>query len=320
MSGGGSAPQFGERADLGPDDVCYRHPDRPSLTLCQRCGNTICTQCQTVSAVGVLCPDCVREAKPSTGQRMARSSRAAVRRVGDRGTPVVTYAVMAVCGLVFVAQLLSNWLGESEVTHALWYAPVYSLPDWVSALRYSDVAFEPWRMLTSVFTHSTGFLFHVLFNMYALWLFGRHLEQVIGRAAFLTLYLFSGLGGSLGVMLWAYADPSTIGVPTVGASGAIFGVMAATLIAHRAAGVSIVSLAVLVAINFAIGLLPGAAISWQAHLGGMVVGAATMWLLLATRGPRRKASRMLALVLLGAVLVALGALYWVVLPSVPWLA
>jgi membrane associated rhomboid family serine protease len=315
-----SAPQFGERAELGPDDVCYRHPDRPSLSLCQRCGRTICPQCQTVSAVGVLCPECVREAQASAGQRVARSGRATARRLGDSGTAVVTYGIMAVCALVFAAQLLSSWFGDNGVTHALWYAPVYSLPDWVSGMRYSDVSFEPWRMLTSVFTHSTGFLFHILFNMYALWLFGRHLEQVVGRAAFLTLYLFAGLGGSLGVMLWAYADPASVGVPTVGASGAIFGVLAATLVAFRAARVNITSLAVLVAINFAIGLLPGASISWQAHLGGMVVGAATMWLLLATRGPRKRNARIAGLVGLGAVLVALGALYWVVLPAVPWLA
>lgn len=315
-----SAPQFGERAELGPDDVCYRHPDRPSLSLCQRCGRTICPQCQMVSAVGVLCPECVRESRASTGQRVARSGRATARRLSDSGTPIVTYGIMAVCALVFVGQLLSNWLGDNGVTHALWYAPVYSLPDWVSGMKYSDVSFEPWRMLTSVFTHSTGFLFHILFNMYALWLFGRHLEQVVGRAAFLTLYLFAGLGGSLAVMLWAYADPASVGVPTVGASGAIFGVLAATLVAFRAAQVNITSLAVLLAINFAIGLLPGASISWQAHLGGMVIGAVTMWLLLATRGSRKRTARIIGLVALGAVLVALGGLYWVALPAVPWLA
>ncbi len=321
-----SAPQFGERAELGPDDVCYRHSDRPSLTLCQRCGNTICPDCQTVSAVGVLCPDCVRAAQASPGRRAARSGRATARRLGDPGTPVVTYGIIAVCAVVFVAQLIGVWFfkdpqtGVDPVTGALWYAPVYSLPDWASALRYSDVVFEPWRMLTSVFTHSTGFLLHILFNMYALWLFGRHLEQVLGRAAFLTLYLFSGLGGSLGVMLWAYVDPATVGVPTVGASGAIFGVLAATLVAFRAARVNITSLAVLVAINFGIGLLPGANISWQAHLGGLLVGAGTMWLLLATRGPRRRNARVFGLVGVGAALVALGALYWVVLPPVAWLA
>lgn len=314
-----STPQFGERIEFGPDDVCYRHPDRPSLTLCQRCGHTICPECQTVSAVGVLCPDCVRLAQGSAGRRAVRSTRTTARRLGDAGTPVVTYGIMLVCAAVFVAQLLSSWFGDNGVTHALWYAPVYSLPDSVSSLRYSDVGFEPWRMLTSVFTHSTGFLLHILFNMFALWLFGRHLEQALGRAAFLTLYLFSGLGGSLAVMLWGYVDAASIGVPTVGASGAIFGVLAATIVAYRAARVNITSLVVLVAINFAIGLLPGAAISWQAHLGGMIVGALTATLLLATRGPRKQNARLLGLIAIGAVLVALSGLYLVLLPQVPWL-
>ena len=74
MSSGGSVPQFGERADYGPEDVCYRHPDTPSFTLCQRCGRTICSQCQTVSSVGVLCPECVRE--PSLAAPHRKRARA----------------------------------------------------------------------------------------------------------------------------------------------------------------------------------------------------------------------------------------------------
>src|SRR5690606_12302887 len=124
--------QFGERAELGPDDVCYRHADRPSLTLCQRCGRTICPQCQTASAVGVLCPECVRESQQSAGARAVRSGRVAARRVGGRGAPVITYGIMAVCAAVFIAQMLSSWFGQNGVTHALWYAPVYSLPDDIS--------------------------------------------------------------------------------------------------------------------------------------------------------------------------------------------
>lgn len=304
MSGGGSTPQFGERAEYGPDDICYRHTGVHSFTLCQRCGRTICPQCQVVSAVGVLCPDCVKEAQPPAAQRIGRSARATSRRIAAGDTPIVTYGLMIACALVFVAQWLSANYGDNEVTRALWYAPIYSLPQ----------IFEPWRMLTAMFTHSTGFIFHILFNMFALWLFGRNLEQVLGRLWFLVLYLFAGIGGSLMVMFWVYADAMSIQVATVGASGAIFGVLAATLVAFRAANVNITSLAVLIAINFGIGLLPGAAISWQAHLGGMVVGAAAMWLLLATRGPRRRRARVLGMVGLGLVLVLLGGAYFVVSP------
>lgn len=309
MSRDASGPQFGERAEFGPDDICYRHPDRHSFTLCQRCGRTICPECQQISAVGVLCPDCVRQTQPGAAQRAARSTRVATRRLADRSTPVITYGIMALCGMVFAAQVLSANLGDNEVTRALWYAPLYSMPQ----------VFEPWRMLTAIFTHSTGFIFHILFNLLALWLFGRNLEQMIGRSAFLLLYLFSGVGGSLGVMLWAYVDVTSLQVATVGASGAIFGLLAATLVAYKAARINITSLAVLIGINFAIGLLPGASISWQAHLGGMIVGAITMWVLLATRGPRRTSARVASLVAIAAMLVALSGLYLVVPPiSVGW--
>lgn len=301
MTSGGS-PQFGERAEYGPDDVCYRHPDRHSFTLCQRCGKTICAQCQIASSVGVLCPQCVKEAQPSAAKRTGRSARAFTRRAS--GTSAVTYGIMILCGLVFVAQWLGAQFGGNAVTAALWYAPLYSLPQ----------MFEPWRMVTSMFTHSTGFLLHILFNMYALWLFGRNLEQLLGRAWFLVLYLYAGLGGSLMVMGWVYVDLESIRVATVGASGAIFGVLAATLVAYRAARVNITSLAVLIAINFGIGFLPGTSISWQAHLGGMIVGAVTMWLLLATRGPRKKQLRVFGMIGLGALLVLLSAAYLVVSP------
>lgn len=310
MSTGASGPQFGERAEFGPDDICYRHSDRPSFTLCQRCGRTICGECQHNSAVGVLCSDCVRQTQPSGITQTRRKTRAISRRLTATDAPVVTYIITAICVVVYAAQLISANFGDNGVTAALWYAPLYSFPG----------EFEPWRMVTAMFTHSTGFIFHILFNLYALWLFGRNLERMMGRAAFTLLYIFSGLGGSLAVMLWAYVDPQTVLVPTVGASGAIFGVLAATLVAHRAARVNIRSLAVLIGLNFAIGLLPGAAISWQAHLGGMIIGAVSMWAILRTRGPRHKGARIAWLSLIAGVLVLLTASYFVVQPDLAQLA
>lgn len=302
----GSGPTFGERAEFGPDDVCYRHPRTHSFTLCQRCGRTICAECQVVSAVGVLCTDCVKQIQPSGVKRASRRARVTSRRIAALDTPV-TYAIMALCAVVYVAQMLSHYFGADEVTRSLWYAPLYSVPSSFGP------GFEPWRMVTSMFTHSTGFIFHILFNMYALWLFGRNLEEMLGKWRFAALYLLSGLGGSLAVMLWAYADPSSILVPTVGASGAIFGVLGAMLVAYRAARINITSLLVLVAINFGIGLIPGASISWQAHLGGLLVGAGTMWALLALRGSSPR-NRTLALVGITAVLVLASFAFFVALP------
>lgn len=312
MAANGSNPAFGERASYGPNDVCYRHAGVHSFTLCQRCGRTICPDCQTTSAVGVLCPECVKQTQPGAGQRSSLKMSRAGRRIAALDTPV-TYGIMAACVLVFIAQSLSHYFGADQVTRALWYAPLYSLPNW---LGLSEVGFEPWRMVTVMFTHSTGFIFHILFNMMALWLFGRNLEQLIGRAQFLVLYLFAGIGGSLGVMLWVYVDPATLTTPTVGASGAIFGVLGATLVALKAANTNVTSLMVLIGINLAIGFLPGAAISWQAHVGGMLVGALTMWLMLGVRDRRRKARRVVTLVSLGVILAALACAYLVVMPDI----
>lgn len=314
MSFGGSGkPQFGEMAEPGPEDFCYRHKDRPSFALCQRCGRTICSECQTVSSVGVLCADCVRAATPSTAARAGRKARVMTRKLGDKERPIVTYAIMVLCLVVFAAQMVGTWFfaspatGVDPVTGALWYAPLHSLPS----------IFEPWRMITAMFTHSTGFLLHILFNMYALWLFGPNLERLLGRLWFSALYLLGGFGGSLGVMIWVYFAPDTmraLQTATVGASGAIFALLAATLVAMKSQRVNVTSLAVLIGINFAIGFMPGAAISWQAHLGGMIVGALSMWVLLATNGPRKKNIRTLAMVGLTVALVAVSMIYFVLPP------
>lgn len=310
-----SEPRFGERAEPGPNDVCYRHPDTVSFTLCQRCSRTICPKCQISSPVGVLCPECVREMQPSRKQQLTRKTRVAGRKLAALDTPVTTI-ILIVNLAVFGLQLLGQYFLSNGVTTALWYAPVYSVPSGVHDVQGQmfGFSFEPWRMLTVTFTHSTGFLMHILFNMYALWLFGRNIEQILGRAKFLALYLLSGLGGSVAVMLWAYVDPNSLLVPTVGASGAIFGLLGATVVALRTAQVSTRTLLVMIAINLAIGFIPGASISWQAHLGGIIVGTVTMWLLSKNRGPRQRAGRTASLVGVGAVLVALSFAYFVALP------
>ncbi len=320
-----SGPAYGERAEYGEHDVCYRHPDRHSFTLCQRCGRTICAECQIVSPVGVLCAECARQTSgPQGAARVARSARVTGRRLAALEYPV-TLAIIAVNVVVFALQLLSYHFGQNQVTGALWYIPLYSLADGAHLVPGGvlqgypgevlvSTSFEPWRMLTVMFTHSVTFLPHILFNMLALYLFGRNLETIIGRWRFLALYLIAGMGGSLGVMLWGYADPSSVFTPTVGASGAIFGVLAATLVVFKAMRANVTSLAVLLGINLAIGFMPGAGVSWQAHLGGMAVGALATWIIVRTRGPRLRTRQIVSLVALSAGLAALSCAYLVVSP------
>ena len=248
----------------------------------------------------------MRAAAPSPAARAGRKARVFTRKLSDQDRPVVTYTIMVICAVVFAAQMLARWFfsgssGVDPVTAALWYAPVHSLPQF----------FEPWRMFTAMFTHSPGFFLHILFNMYALWLFGPNLERMLGRLWFTALYLLGGLGGSLGVMFWVFFAPdqvSALRTATVGASGAIFALLAATFVALRANRVNVTSLAVLIGINFAIGFIPGAAISWQAHLGGFVTGALVAAALIGTRKSRSPLLQWGALAGIGVLVVGLAAL------------
>ena len=270
---------------------CYRHPDRQSFVLCQRCGRTICGECQTPGAVGVICPECMREQRASA-PRTKPAVLTRVRAAAGRGAPVVTYSLIGITLAVFVLQLLPGL----AITDRLLYAGVYSIPG----------NLEPWRMVTSVFVHSTGLIFHVLLNMYTLWIFGQLLEGILGRWRFLALYLISGLGGSIGV-LWL-SDPR-IGV--VGASGAIFGLMGAFLVIQRRLGGQTTQLFVLLGINLVIGFVPGFNIAWQAHLGGLVVGALVGFIFVETRQRSRQALQVWLLAGVVVVLLILSLRYFV---------
>jgi membrane associated rhomboid family serine protease len=263
-------------------NYCYRHPDRQSFILCQRCGRTVCPECQTPAPVGVICPECMRQQR----RNAPRTKPAVLTRLTGSGSPTVTYALMGITVAVFLLQLVPG-LG---VTDLLRYAGAYSYPG----------TFEPWRMLTTVFAHSTGFIFHVLLNMYTLWIFGQILEGMLGRGRFLALYLLSGFAGSLGVLF--LANPL---VPVVGASGAIFGLMGAFLVIQRRLGGNSTQLLILVGVNLVIGFLPGLNVAWQAHLGGLVGGAVVAAVLVQTRRPAQRTSQ---LVLLGAVAVVMVVL------------
>jgi membrane associated rhomboid family serine protease len=240
------------------DNFCYRHPDRQSFILCQRCGRTICPECQTQAPVGVHCPECVREHRQSA-PRSKPAVVTAINRARRGDGPVVTYSILALTALVYLAQLFSG----GAVTDALLYWGPYTET-------------QPWRLITSALVHSEGSFFHILFNMYALFIFGRMLEGMMGRWRFLALYALSALGGSVAVLLLA---PMT---PVVGASGAIFGLFGAFFVINRGLGGNSIQLVVVLGLNLLIGfIVPG--IAWQAHIGGVIVGALVGFILMRTR-------------------------------------
>ncbi len=260
-------------------NVCYRHPDRQSYIRCQRCGRTICPECQTQAAVGVHCPECVREARAS----MPRTQPAIVTALRRTGAPVVTYAIIALCVLVFAGELI---FGSPFINDIVYFAP-YTLS-------------EPWRIVTHLFAHSPAFPFlHLLFNMLTLFMFGRVLEPLLGRLRFIALYFLSGFGGAVAVLLLAP------GTAVLGASGAIFGIVAAYFVIQRRLGFSNPTLLIIIVVNLAIGFFPGSSISWQAHVGGLIVGAAIGLIYIRTRS---RAQRTLQVILIAVVAVALAAI------------
>ena len=234
-----------------PVPVCPRHPDRESYVRCQRCERPVCPQCQRVAPVGVQCVDCVAE-----GARGTREARTAFGGRLHQGRPVVTLTLVGLC---VVAYLLQLGLGAS-FTYRFGFAPVVA-------------ASEPWRFLTAAFLHSPSSITHILFNLYALWLTGPYLEHLLGRARFAALYLVCALGGSVGSLLLASPDGPSWGTLSVGASGAVFGLFGALLVVQRRLNQRSGQIIAIVAINGVIGfVVPN--IAWQAHLGGLVTGAA----------------------------------------------
>ncbi len=228
--------------------TCPRHPDRVSYVRCQRCGRPACPECSVQASVGVQCVDCVREA-----QRTAPVHRTALGAPLRTGRPVVTYTIIALCLISYVLQL--------------------SVDGWTGRLAFSPFTgeLEPWRFVTAAFLHSTQ-IFHVALNMYALWIVGPYLENLLGRARFISLYLLSAVGGHVAVVLLADPLSASWFTGTVGASGAVFGLFGAIFVVMRRMGQEARGMLVIIGLNLVVGfVVPN--ISWQGHLGGLVTGA-----------------------------------------------
>ena len=173
----------------------------------------------------------------------------------------------------------------SSVTTTMFYAPLLTV-------------LEPWRMLTAGFVHSPDSFWHILINIYSIYIFGRVIEPMLGPSRFLVLYLISILGGSA-MVLWL-SEPV---VPVVGASGAFFGLMGAYLIMLRAIGDNSGLLVGLIAVNLVFGfVVPG--ISWQGHLGGLLAGMAVTSVYARTRYKSALSQKIQVLGVLGLIVLA----------------
>ncbi len=279
------------------ENFCYRHPDRQSFVLCQRCTRTVCADCQTQAPVGVICPECMKADRKAQTPAQRRASRVWRGGSSDSSRPLATYVIIAVTAVVGVLQVVFGPI----VDRTLLFATPYLFPDMFGG----GFTFEPWRLLTAMLVHSG--IMHFALNMLALWMIGRSLEPLLGRWRFVALYLIGGLGGSVAM---AVLDP---GVATVGASGGIFALMGALLVIGRHIGANIRGILVILAINLAIGFIQTLNIAWQAHIGGAAVGALIGVIFARTR---RRSQRVVQILLLVALVIALLALAFIVSPIV----
>jgi membrane associated rhomboid family serine protease len=262
-------PQTPGQEPVEAEPVCPRHPDRVAYVRCQRCERPVCPECQRPAAVGVQCVDCVRESA-----KASRTVRTPFGGAVTDGRPLVTYTLIGLCFVVWLVQK--------------------SYPSFTDHLEFAPYAasHRPWTFLTAAFLHSTTDYAHIFSNMLALYICGQFLEPLLGRARFLGLYLVSAVGGSVGFLVMASPSFPTDGqggawwTPTVGASGAVFGLFAALVVMNRKLGLSSAGVFVLIGINAFLGFTV-ANIAWQAHLGGLITGAVAATLLVFAPRERR---------------------------------
>lgn len=253
-------------SQAGATPRCKNHPDRVTYVGCQRCGQPICPECSISAAVGMQCSDCVKQ-----GQKQVRTPKTVTGAKMVHGRPVITISIMAACAIAFVFQLALGWDG---FTAKFAFAPVLAES-------------EPWRFLTGALLHSSSRIFHIAFNMYALWIVGSQLEFLLGRWRFIVLYVLSALGGNVMVLLLASPTDGSWFTPTIGASGAVFGLFGALLPVIKRIGGESRSILIIIGLNVVIGfVIPN--ISWQGHLGGLLTGALLAWVYV--KAPRDRAS------------------------------
>jgi membrane associated rhomboid family serine protease len=245
-------------------EFCTRHPDVATGRHCTRCNRPACQQCLTQADIGSLCVDCLRRARPATRDR--------IRFWNAAQSVLVTRSIIAINIGIFVWTLFgTNTISDSGVltSHQLELA---------LAQRSIDLG-EWYRLISSGFLHFG--LLHIGMNMFLLWQLGVLLEPALGRGRFTLLYFVSMLGGAVGALV---LSPNAL---TGGASGAVFGLMAAASVGLQQRGVNPfkTGIGATLVLNLLITFtIPG--ISVGGHLGGAIMGAAIGYAMLEPRWNR----------------------------------
>jgi membrane associated rhomboid family serine protease len=220
--------------------TCYRHPSRETGVSCSSCGRPICPDCMTPTPVGMRCPECANQRTTVHTMRSTHSD------------PRVTVAIIILCAVVFLA---TN--GFSGGSGNLWRDLFLDGPD----VHDGDY----WRLVSSGFLHAGPI--HILFNMYLLWILGNMLEPTLGSGRFAALYFTALLAGACGALV---VDPNSA---TVGASGAVFGLMGAAAVELRSRGINPfkTDIGALIVLNLVLSFVISH-ISVGGHVGGLIGG------------------------------------------------
>jgi membrane associated rhomboid family serine protease len=288
-------PQPSQQAAL---PGCWWHPNRQTGLSCARCGRPACPDCLRDAAVGFQCIDCVQ-----TGQKQQKVQRKQHDQAGLTSRTIVgaKYSQRAVVTPVLIALNVLVYLvtavqakSPMENQHAQLF---------IDGVLFSpSIAFdgEWWRLFISGFLHYG--LIHLAVNMFSLWMLGKDLELLLGKARFTAVYLLSLLGGSISVFV--FDDP---GRPTAGASGAIYGLLGAILIVILKLKMNPTQVIGVIALNLVISVsIPN--ISLLGHLGGFVIGAVAMAALVFAPLKNRAAWQTGTLVVLTVALIGMFAL------------
>jgi membrane associated rhomboid family serine protease len=257
------------------------------------------------AAVGFHCPTCVAE-----GAKATRSGRTAYGGIRPGNPGLTTSVLIAINAFVWLTVMATGG-ANSRLVDLLALRPnglcavgrqgfstseaaCAAAPNGAWLPGVSDGAY--WQLMTSAFTHVQ--IMHFAFNMFALWVLGPQLEMAVGRLRFLALYLLSALSGS--AFVYWFSPQFT---PTLGASGAVFGLMGALLVLSLKVKANPQQILFWIGLNFVFTFLyPN--ISWQGHLGGFLGGALIAAVLVYAPRPRRTFWQALGL---GAITVVLLA-------------
>jgi membrane associated rhomboid family serine protease len=202
------------------------------------------------ASIGYQCPSCASDTTPVI--KGINRNRFIPSQKNTQVTKFLSISLL----VVYVFQFL---LGDVLIANFALFAPSVTNGQW-------------WLLITAGFLH--GSIIHLLFNVYILWVLGSQLESIVGKTRFIIIYFGSLLGGSIASYLF-----SPFGSYSIGASGAIFGLMGAMLVVGRKRNLDISQITTLVVINVVIGFVLSG-IDWRAHLGGLAAGAFIAWTLI----------------------------------------